>query len=179
MDVGQLELAPALDIDQVRPVDQDVRTRSDRAAAVRSVQTDHVVDNVLGDLLLLLLVEQEPPLVGELDDELCDARLQVGNAHADRQRGIDSAQDLFMNQHGRRSRSIARVAQRPRCRHDRGLDQGSGALRQGNRYRLTVLWSVQAHQPNSLFQSDRLVSSSPPTSWRVSAAMPRFIAEPP
>ena len=76
---------------------------------------DHVVDDVLGDLLLLLLVEQQPSLVGELDDELCDARLQVGNAHADRQRGIDAAQDLFMNQHGRRGRGVARVAQRPRC----------------------------------------------------------------
>ena len=128
MNVGQDELAPALDIDLVRTIDQDVGNGRILQHGLERTVTNHVVDDVLGDLLLLLLVEQEPSLVGELDHELHHASLQVCCAHADRQRRIDAAQDLFVNQRGRGGRGDAGIAKRRRRGDGRGLSRGVGRL---------------------------------------------------
>ena len=73
VDVGQLKLAAPLHIDHVGAVDQDVRHRVVAQQRFEWAEPDHVIDDFVGQALLLLPVEQQFQLGSDLGYEHTDA----------------------------------------------------------------------------------------------------------
>ena len=90
-DVGQLELAAALDIDLLGAVDHDVGDRSRPRAAARAAPGPHVVDELVDEVALLRPVELDALLDQHLGDQAFELAHQFLARQADRGREVDAA----------------------------------------------------------------------------------------
>ncbi len=91
----QLQLAPALDVDHVGAVDEDVGRRWDLGIKrLDRPQPNHLVDDVPREAILLGLVEQQPAFVGDLAHERVDEQHQLRFCHPHRNHRVDPQENL-------------------------------------------------------------------------------------
>ena len=91
---GQLQLAPALGIDLVGTVDQNVRDGRVVQQRLDRAEPDHLVDDADGEPVLLVLVQEQLALACDQRHQRIDEDHQLAPVHAHRLERLDAQENL-------------------------------------------------------------------------------------
>ncbi len=112
LQIGQFQLAAALDVDHARSIDEDVRYGRIAQQRVDRAEPDHLVDDVRAEDVLFVGVQQDFSLVRDLADQLGDEIRQLLLGDADSNERFDPGEDLIADQVLRLRLPVARGCRR-------------------------------------------------------------------
>ncbi|MNQ94448.1 hypothetical protein D3C85_1099660 [compost metagenome] len=95
--IGPLQLAEALDVDRLGPVDQDVRHRAVGQQRLQRAEAEHLVGDLLDDQLATGHADRRRMIVQQAQADLADLLGCLGRLQAVEQRQVHDLEQLLVD----------------------------------------------------------------------------------